>query len=136
MTIGQLARSAGVGIETVRFYERRGLLEEPPRKASGYRQYGDDVVARLRFIRRAKELGFSLKEIGELTNLRFEPASTCAEMKQKTQAKVADIDSKICDLKRMRKTLLKLATTCKGDGPIHACPILDALDTNDPHEET
>jgi MerR family mercuric resistance operon transcriptional regulator len=129
MTIGQLARSAGVGIETVRFYERQGLLEEPTRKASGYRQYSDDVVARLRFIRRAKQLGFSLKEIGELIALRFEPETTCAEVKRKAQTKLADIESKISDLRRMQKTLHKLATTCRGYGPINACPILEALNT-------
>ena len=129
MTIGQLARSAGVGIETVRFYERQGLLEEPARKESGYRHYSDEVVARLRFIRRAKELGFSLKEIGELLALRIEPETTCAEVKRKAQAKLADIESKIGDLQRMQKALLKLAAICKGRGPINACPILDALNT-------
>jgi MerR family mercuric resistance operon transcriptional regulator len=129
MTIGQLARSAGVGIETVRFYERQGLLEEPTRKASGYRQYSDEVVARLRFIRRAKQLGFSLKEIGELIALRFEPETTCAEVKRKAQTKLADIESKISDLRRMQNTLRKLATTCRGYGPINACPILEALNT-------
>ena len=129
MTIGQLARSAGVGIETVRFYERQGLLEEPTRKASGYRQYSDEVVARLRFIRRAKQLGFSLKEIGELIALRFEPETTCAEVKRKAQTKLPDIESKISDLRRMQNTLRKLATTCRGSGPINACPILEALNT-------
>ena len=128
MTIGQLARSAGVGIETVRFYERQGLLEQPDRKASGYREYSDEVVARLGFIRRAKELGFSLKEIGELIALRTGPETTCAEVKSKAKAKLADIESKIDDLQRMQKALLKLATTCRGRGPINACPILDALD--------
>src|SRR5919199_5139981 len=92
LTIGQIARRAGVGVETVRFYERQGLLEEPARKESGYRQYPEDVVARLRFIKRAKELGFSLKEIKELLALRVDPATTCAEVKARAQAKVADIE--------------------------------------------
>ncbi|MCH8048022.1 MAG: MerR family transcriptional regulator, partial [Planctomycetes bacterium] len=77
LTIGQLARRAEVGVETVRFYEREGLLEEPARRPSGYRQYDEGVVDRLRFIRRAKQLGFTLKEIRELLSLRLDPATTC-----------------------------------------------------------
>jgi MerR family mercuric resistance operon transcriptional regulator len=128
LTIGELARRAAVGVETVRFYERRGLLAEPARKASGYRQYGADVVARLRFIRRAKELGFSLKEIAELIGLRLDPDTTCAEVKQRARAKLADIDAKIRDLQRMKEALLKVTASCRGRGPTSACPILDALD--------
>src|SRR5947207_4045264 len=100
LTIGQVARSAGVGVETVRFYERQGLLEEPARRESGYRQYPDDVVARLRFIKRAKELGFSLKEIKELLALRVDPDTTCAEVRSKAAAKIADIKEKIQALQR------------------------------------
>src|SRR5207245_11222249 len=100
LTTGQLARRGGVGVETVRFYERQGLLEEPARKESGYRQYEEDVVARLRFIRRAKELGFSLKEINELLALRVDPDTTCAEVRTKAQAKIADVEQKIEALQR------------------------------------
>jgi MerR family mercuric resistance operon transcriptional regulator len=128
LTIGQVARNAGVGIETVRFYERQGLLEEPARKQSGYRQYGEDVVARLRFIRRAKELGFSLKEIKELLALRVDPTTTCAEVRSKAAAKVADVEQKIEALRRIRKALVKLTAVCRGRGPTSECPILDALD--------
>jgi MerR family mercuric resistance operon transcriptional regulator len=128
LTIGQLARRAGVGVETVRFYERQGLLEEPERKQSGYRQYTEDVVARLRFIRRAKELGFSLKEITELIALRRDPDTTCAEVKQRAQAKLADIEAKISDLQRIKRALLLVMASCRGRGPISDCPILDALD--------
>jgi MerR family mercuric resistance operon transcriptional regulator len=135
MTIGQLARRAGVGIETVRFYEREGLLEEPTRRASGYRQYGEDVVARLRFIRRAKELGFTLKEIADLLALRLDPDITCAEVKQKAQAKLADIEAKIGDLQRIRQALLEVTASCKGRGPTSACPILEALDHEDRSDE-
>src|SRR6266852_273541 len=88
LTIGQVARQAGVGVETVRFYERQGLLEEPSRRESGYRQYPEDVVARLRFIRRAKELGFSLKEIAELIALRLDPATMCSDIKERAEAKI------------------------------------------------
>ena len=131
LTIGQVARHAGVGIETVRFYERQGLLEEPARKQSGYRQYGEDVVARLRFIRRAKELGFSLKEIKELLALRVDPTTTCAEVRGKAAAKIADVEQKIEALQRIRKALVKLTAVCRGRGPTSECPILDALDKED-----
>jgi MerR family mercuric resistance operon transcriptional regulator len=128
LTIGQVARQAGVGVETVRFYERQGLLEEPSRRASGYRQYPTDVVARLRFIKRAKEVGFSLKEIKELLALRVDPATTCAEIKRQAEAKIADIEKRIASLTRMKKALGKLAAVCQGHGPTSECPILDALD--------
>src|SRR5262245_11414989 len=97
LTIGEVARRAGVGVETVRFYEREGRLDEPARRASGYRQYGEDAVARLRFIRRAKELGFSLKEIAELLALRADPATTRADVRRRAETKVADIEAKVRD---------------------------------------
>lgn len=128
LTIGQVARGAGVGIETVRFYEREGLLEAPARKESGYRQYEEDVVVRLRFIRRAKELGFALKEIKELLALRVDPATTCAEVRSRAEAKIADVEEKIATLQRIKRALKRLATECRGKGPISDCPILDALD--------
>ena len=128
LTIGQVARSAGVGVETVRFYERQGLLEEPARKDSGYRQYSQDVVARLRFIKRAKELGFSLKEIKEQLALRVDPTTTCAEVRSKAAAKIADVEQKIEALQRIRTALVKLTAVCRGRGPTSECPILDALD--------
>ena len=89
LTIGQVARRAGVGIETVRFYERRGLTKDPPRTDAGYRQYPADVVLRLRFVKRAKELGFSLKEIAELLSLRLKPEKTCGDVKRRAKAKTA-----------------------------------------------
>jgi MerR family mercuric resistance operon transcriptional regulator len=128
LTIGQVARRAGVGVETVRFYERRGLVEEPLRKESGYRQYTAEVVSRLRFIRRAKELGFSLAEISELLALRLDPSATRADVRQRAKAKIADIEAKIGDLQRMREALQKLTAACRGHGPASACPILEALD--------
>ena len=129
LTIGQVARSAGVGVETVRFYEREGLLQEPARKASGYRQFTEDVIARLRFIKRAKELGFSLKEIKELLALRVDPDTTCAEVRKQAQAKISDVETKIQALQRIKKALVRLTTSCRGSGPTSECPILDALDT-------
>jgi MerR family transcriptional regulator, copper efflux regulator len=128
LTIGKVASRAGVGVETVRFYERRGLLAEPDRKASGYRQYGEDVVARLRFIRRAKELGFTLKEVAELLALRHDPAATRSDVREKVRAKVEDIEAKVRDLQRIRGVLLGLADMCHGHGPADDCPILRAID--------
>jgi Hg(II)-responsive transcriptional regulator len=127
LTIGEVARRAGVGVETVRFYERRGLLNEPERKPSGYRQYAADAVTRLRFIRRAKDLGFSLKEIQELIALRLDPSASRADVRRRAEAKVADIDARIRDLRRMREALRKLSATCRGHGPAAGCPILEAL---------
>jgi Cu(I)-responsive transcriptional regulator len=127
LTIGEVARRAGIGVETVRFYEREGLLAEPARRASGYRQYGADAVQRLRFIRRAKALGFTLKEIAELLALRDDPDATRADVRRQAASKVADIEAKVRDLQRMKKALLTLAATCHGDGPAGGCPILEAL---------
>src|SRR3954453_4804764 len=100
MTIGQVARRAGVGVETVRFYEREGLLEEPARRASGYRQYPEDAVARLLLIRRAKELGFTLREIKDLLALRIDPGATRADVRKRAEAKIADIEARVRYLQR------------------------------------
>ena len=128
LTIGKVAGRAGIGVETVRFYERQGLLLEPDRRASGYRQYGEDVVARLRFIRRAKELGFTLKEVAELLALRHDPAATRSDVREKVRAKVEDIEAKVRDLQRIRGVLLGLEQSCHGHGPADDCPILRAID--------
>src|SRR6266446_4321310 len=135
LSIGQVARRAGVGVETVRFYEREGLLEEPPRRASGYRQYSEQVVTRLHFIKRAKQLGFSLKEISELLLLRVDAQTSCDEVKQRTEAKLAEVKRKMLELQRMRQALLQVASLCTGQGPTGRCPMLEALDqqeTQDP----
>ena len=128
LSIGQVARRAGVGVETVRFYEREGLLEEPPRRASGYRQYSEQAVTRLHFIKRAQKLGFSLKEITELLLLRVDAQTSCDEVKQRTEAKLAEVERKLIELQRMRQALLQVAALCTGQGPASACPMLDALD--------
>jgi MerR family mercuric resistance operon transcriptional regulator len=128
LTIGHLARESGMNLETVRYYERRGLLPKPPRSASGYRLFPIDAAQRLRFIERAKELGFSLKEIGELLSLRASPTTTSARIRAKAEAKITDIRSKIRSLESMEKTLRKLAKSCPGCGPMAECPILESLD--------
>jgi MerR family mercuric resistance operon transcriptional regulator len=131
LTIGEVAKAAQIGVETVRFYEREGLIAEPPRRRSGYRQYPPDTVRRLRFIRRAKELGFTLKEIGELLDLRVAPARSCADVRALASAKIADVEAKLGDLARIQAALEKLARACRGKGPTSECPILDALDAQE-----
>lgn len=128
LTIGQVAKQAGVGVETVRFYERQGLLQEPARKASGYRLFGPAAVARLRFIRRAKQLGFTLREIQDLLDLRADGDATRADVRRRAEDKIADIGAKIRDLERMRDALAGVAAACHGDGPADDCPILAAID--------
>lgn len=128
MTIGRIARAAGAGVGTIRFYEREGLLEKPARTASGYRHYRPDVVARLRFIRQAKDLGFTLSEIRELLALKVMPGKSCADVKARAERKIADVDRRIASLKRMRGALAKLASACSGKGPVSQCPILEALE--------
>ena len=128
MTIGEVANRSGIGLETVRFYERKGLIEEPPRTDSGYRQYPEDVVARLRFISRAKDLGFSLKEIAELFSLRVDPDTTCADIKRRAEAKIATIEEKIHSMQGIQRALTKMAASCTGSGPAGDCPILEALE--------
>ena len=127
MTIGQLAEKAGIGIETIRYYEREGLIPEPPRRASGYRAYGPEAVQRLRFIANAKELGFSLNEINELLSLRVGNGVSCQQVRERAQQKLADIHGKIQSLNRMKRGLERLATACHGRGPTSECPILEAL---------
>jgi len=128
LTIGEVARAAQVGVETIRFYEREGLIAEPPRRESGYRQYPPDAIRRVRFIRRAKELGFTLKEIGELLSLRVDPGRTCADVRAVARAKIRGIQEKISELSRIKDVLGRLERTCRGKGPTSACPILDMLD--------
>lgn len=128
LSIGQLAKRAGVGVETVRFYEREGLLVEPQRRQSGYRQYQSDTVDRLLFIRRAKELGFTLKEIKELLSLRVDDDKTCADVRQQTKAKIADIEDRIRSLQRMKRALVKVTRQCSGSGPTSECPILESIE--------
>jgi MerR family mercuric resistance operon transcriptional regulator len=131
LTIGQLAQRAGVGVETVRFYEREGLISEPPRRPSGYRDYPLESVTRITFIRRAKELGFSLKEIRELLDLRVRPRRNCAHVKHNADAKIADIDTKIAGLRRMRRALTNLTKACEERTPTTECPILASLGRSD-----
>jgi MerR family copper efflux transcriptional regulator len=126
LTIGKLANAAGVGIDTVRFYERAGLLNKPRRTASGYRLYATSDVARLRFIRRAKGLGFSLEEIAELLRLN-DGGGRRAAVRALAGQRLAEIEQKLSELSRMRNTLRHLILRCRGDGPLAGCPIIDAV---------
>ncbi len=128
LSIGQVARQTGVGVETVRFYERRGLLEKPPRKESGYRQYPPEAILRIRFIKKAKEVGFSLKEIKELLSLRLDATATCEDVKSRAEAKMLDIEQKIQGLQKMKQALTDLTAACSEDGPVSECPILQMLE--------
>ncbi len=128
MTIGRLAEAAGVGVETIRFYERKGLLDEPARPDSGYRQYPEASVRRIRFIRRAKDLGFTLKEIGELLALKVQADTSCEDVRTLAQAKIVNIECKLTELHRMKVALQRLSEACGDTGPTEGCPILDALD--------
>lgn len=128
LTIGRVARQTGLAIDTVRYYEREGLLDKPARTVAGYRQYSAGAVARLRFIRQAKELGFSLREIRELLALRVDARKTCRDVKGRALRKIADVERRIAQLERMRRALAALAAQCKGSGPTSSCPILEALE--------
>ena len=112
----------------MRFYERQGLIEQPPRRLSGYRQYSEEVIARLWFIRRAKELGFTLSEIRELLSLRLDPQAPAREVKQRAEAKIAAIEAKIHSLQKMKMALVKLTSACSCQGTSAECPLLHTLD--------
>lgn len=128
LTRGSLAKQSGMGIEAIRFYERKGLIPLPSRSPSGYRQYSKETVQRLSFIQRAKALGFSLHEISELLNLRVDPKTTCKQVKARAENKIAEVSKKIKELQSIRSALSKLAKACRGKGPTSDCPILEVLD--------
>ena len=133
LTIGKLAKQADIGIETVRFYERQGLIDPPLRTDSNYRIYPQEEVTRLKFIKRAKVLGFTLKEIKELLRLRNDPHATKADIKNRTLEKIQNVKQKISDLTKIKEALEHLVDSCDGHGSLEGCPILEALDADD-HE--
>lgn len=125
---GELAKRAGVNVETLRFYERKGLLPVPSRRISGYREYPVESARLIRFIKRAQELGFSLREIREILALRVRPGVMCAQVREKAEEKVAEVRGKIAGLKAIERALQKLAASCSGHGPATDCPILEYLE--------
>lgn len=129
MTIGQAARAAGVGVETIRFYERRGLIEQPLRPAGGgFRSYPPETVRRIRFIRQAQELGFSLREARDLLALRTDGSASAAAVRERAQAKLDDVERKLERLGQIRAALRALLAACPGSGPLGACSVMEALD--------
>ena len=126
LRISQLAEQAGVGIDTVRYYERSGLLPEPPRRPSGYREYPPQSLQRLRFIRRAKALGFSLEQIAGLLELSDQRGDVEA-VKRLAQQRLGEVEAKLLELQRIRDGLRGLVKACPGLGATEQCPILQAL---------
>jgi Hg(II)-responsive transcriptional regulator len=130
LTLGALAKCTGVHLETIRYYEREGLIPEPARKPSGHRIYLPSAVQRLRFIRRVQELGFTLAEIRELLSLRAEAGRDCGDVCRRAQTKLDDVREKIRQLKAIETALTALTDNCSGDRPVNECGILEALDAD------
>jgi MerR family mercuric resistance operon transcriptional regulator len=128
-TIGEVAKQAHVRIETLRYYERTGLVARPPRSQSNYRLYPSETVRRVQFIKHAQQLGFSLKEITELLALRATPQTPCADIRTRALTKIDTIEEKIRALHAMKDVLTQLVAECPGQGAITDCPILASLDT-------
>lgn len=134
LTVGNLAKRAEVNVETIRYYERLGLLPSPPRTEAGYRLFSEDAVLRLQFIQRAQDLGFSLKEIRNLLDLRLRPGACCADVREQAETKIAEIDRKLRSLRAMRSALVRLVEACCGNGPVNDCPILESLSRQEHHD--
>ncbi len=128
LTISKAATKAGVGVETIRFYERKGLIEQPPKPSdTGFRTYPEKTVQRVRFIRQAQEIGFSLREIEELLSLRADPSADCSDVRERAAAKLEEVDRKMGQLGRIRSALDELIAACPGRGALRECSIMDAL---------
>ena len=128
LTIGKTARRAGVGIETIRFYERRGLIEQPPKPPSGgYREYSEEAINRIRFVRQAQELGFTLKEIDGLLALKSDPDSDASEVRARALIKLEEVERKITRLERIGSALRVVIEACPATGALSCCSIMDAL---------
>lgn len=130
LTIGEVAKMVGVNIQTVRYYERQGLIPAPPRRESGYRQYPEEIVGYIRFIKRAQELGFSLREIAELLAMRLGPGTACADVKKLAKVKIEEIEGKMHALGRMKAVLARLVDMCEENRETGECPILWAFDND------
>jgi MerR family mercuric resistance operon transcriptional regulator len=128
LNIGQVAKRTGVTVETVRFYEKQDLIAAPQRSDAGYRQYPPETVKRVQFIQHAKEVGFTLKDIGELLALRQKPGTSCADIKLCATQKIEEVDQKIHDLQRIRDALGRMIMKCSGRGDLSECPILEELE--------
>ncbi|MDH3474776.1 MAG: MerR family DNA-binding protein [Rhodospirillales bacterium] len=131
MTIGKAAERAGVGVETVRFYERRGLIDRPRRPATGgFRIYPRETVERIRFIRQAQTLGFSLEEIGDLLSLRADPRAECGAVRRRAEDKLQEVDRKLGQLQQIRRALEAVIAACPGERALDRCSVLEFLERN------
>jgi MerR family mercuric resistance operon transcriptional regulator len=126
--IGEVASRADVNKETVRYYEKRGLIPKPDRRRSGYRIFTHRHIDQIRFIKRAQELGFTLSEIKELLELRLDGDSSCEQVREKAELKLGEVKQKIKDLKNIKEVLGELIEACKADGTTEECVILNALE--------
>ena len=133
-TIAKAARAAGVHVETIRYYERVGLVPRPRTTGTAYRLYPDETVRRIRFVKRAQKLGFTLREISELLRLRAGKENTSAAVRRRVEKKLEDMEKRLTDLMAMRETLRDLLGTCSGRGGSDRCPILRSLDEDVPAE--
>lgn len=128
LTIGQLAKQLTVNVQTVRYYERRRLLSPTARKSSGYRLYGEDALNRLRFIKNAQALGFTLKEIADLLNMRVTSTVHCGDVQRRAQAKLSQVEAKVRDLRALARALEGLIMNCQAGQPTDRCPILKSME--------
>ncbi len=129
MWISEVATRAGVGVETVRFYERQGLISQPRKPSDGgFRSYSQETAERIRFIRQAQDLGFSLKEIDALLSLRADPTTDCADVRERAQTKLGEVNNKIARLTAIQSALKSLIDACPGQGAVRSCSILEALE--------
>lgn len=128
LTIGKIAQRAGVGVETVRFYERKGLLDQPCRPDRGFRVYPEAAVDRIRFVRQAQELGFTLADAADLLELRADPDADCSAVQRRAAAKLEDIRGKIAHLRRIETALERVVEACPGQGALDCCSIVAAME--------
>lgn len=137
LTIGKLAKACGVKTDTVRYYERLGLLAPVERSESGYRKYDQESIKRLNFVRRAQGLGFTLEEIRELLDLSEKPEADCGDVRERAGQKIAEVETRIVDLKKIKDSLKKLAEFCPGNGtPLSECGILNHFYKEDVSKES
>lgn len=129
LTIGRIAGKAGVNVETIRFYERKGLIDQPRKPATGgFRSYPHATVSRVKFIRAAQGIGFSLSEISELLSLRADPKTKCRDVRERAREKLMEVDQKIAQLETIRTALRTLIAACPGDAALRECSIIQTLD--------
>jgi Hg(II)-responsive transcriptional regulator len=127
LTIGKVAKLSNVGVETIRYYEREGLIKQPRKQDRSFREYSKEAVQRVRFIKRAQELGFSLSDISDLLSLRVDGRTSCATVKRKAVSKISQVEEKIADLERIRSALTKIKAHCERQSAGDKCPVLESF---------